>query len=137
MVDDLSKKFPIDISKHEYVDEKVIEIVDDFTVYDTPRWSVAEKLRAVCQQMPEYTSYLSRHGSPRGRDFLDIHTVAEYFKVDFGDSGFHQTVRRVFRAKRVDLGMLAKIAEEATRSTTGQISFRLADSSAGLRTSGL
>ena len=76
---------------------------------------VAEKLRAICQQMPEYTTYLRKHGTPRGRNFLDIHTVAEYFKVDFADAGFHQTLRRVFQAKRVDLGLLAKIADEATR----------------------
>jgi hypothetical protein len=116
VVDDHSTKFPIDISKHEYIDEKVTEIVDDLTVYAySPRMLVAEKLRAICQQMPEYTSYLRKHGTPRGRDFLDIHTVAEYFKVDFDNSAFHQTVRRVFQAKRVDLGLLAKIADEATK----------------------
>ena len=33
VVDEDGKKFPIDISKYEYVDEKVGEIVDDLTVY--------------------------------------------------------------------------------------------------------
>ncbi len=116
VVDDDGKKFPIEISKYEYVDEKVAEIVDDLTVYAySPRMLVAEKLRAICQQMPEYTNVLKKHRSPRGRDFLDIHTVAEYFKVDFGSPGFHQTVKKVFQAKRVDLGLLAKIADEATK----------------------
>ena len=116
VVDDDGKKFPIEISKHEYVDEKVPEIIDDLTVYAySPAMLVAEKLRAVCQQMPEYTSYLRKHGTPRGRDFLDIHTVAEYFRIDFGSSGFHQTLKRVFQAKRVSLGLLAKIADKAIK----------------------
>ena len=116
VVDDNGKKFPIEISKFEYVDEKVSEIVDDFTVYVySPQMLVAEKLRAICQQMPEYTSYLKKHASPRGRDFLDIHTVAEHFKVDFGSSGFRQTVERIFHANRVDMKLLPKIADEATR----------------------
>jgi predicted nucleotidyltransferase component of viral defense system len=116
VVDDDGKKFPIEISKHEYVDEKVAEIVDDLTVYAySPEMLVAEKLRAICQQMPEYTFYLKKHDSPRGRDFLDIYTVAEYFRIDFGDRGFRQTLTRVFQAKRVSLALLAKIVDEATR----------------------
>ncbi len=116
VVDENGKKFPIDISKYEYVDEKATEIVDDFTIYAySPRMLVAEKLRAICQQMPEYARQLKRHASPRGRDFLDIHTVIEHFSVDFGASDFHRTVERIFRAKRVDLRLLSKIANEATR----------------------
>lgn len=116
VADDNGKKFPIEISKYEYVDEKVSEIVDDLTIYVySPQMLAAEKLRAICQQMPEYTSRLKKHASPRGRDFLDIYTVAEYFRVDFASAGFHQTARRVFQAKRVDLRLLSKIAGEATR----------------------
>ncbi len=51
----------------------------------------------------------------RGRDFLDIHTVAEYFSVGFNDSGFHRTVTKVFQAKHVALSLIARIAEEAVR----------------------
>jgi len=116
VVDDAGKRFPIEISKHEYVDEKVEEIVDELTVYAySPQMLVAEKLRAICQQMRQYTSYVKRHATPRGRDFLDIHTVAEYFRVDFGSPGFHRTLERVFRAKRVDPRLLAQIADEATK----------------------
>ena len=116
VVDEHGKKFPIEINKHEYVDEKVSEIVDELTVYAySPEMLVAEKLRAICQQMPEYTSYLKNHGSPRGRDFLDIHTVAEYFKVDFGKAGFQRTLKKVFHAKRVNPSLLFKISEESTR----------------------
>jgi hypothetical protein len=116
VVEEGGKKFPIEISKHEYVDEKVSEIVDDLTVYVySPQMLVAEKLRAICQQMPEYRSYLRKHATPRGRDFLDIHTVAEYFRVDVASRAMHHTVARMFEAKRVDLGLLAKIADEQTK----------------------
>jgi hypothetical protein len=110
------KKFPIDISKFEYVDEKVSELVDDFVVYAySPSMLVAEKLRAICQQMPEYVRRLRKHAGLRGRDFLDIHTVVEHFHVDFGEAAFHRTVGKVFQAKRVDLRLLSKIADETTR----------------------
>jgi hypothetical protein len=116
VVDDNGKKFPIDISKYEYVDEKATEIVDDFTVYAySPRMFVAEKLRAICQQMPEYAIQLKKHSCPRGRDFLDIHTVVEYFRVDFSTPEFRRTVEKVFQAKRVNVRLLSKVAEEATR----------------------
>jgi len=113
---DGSKRFPLDISKHEYVEEKVAELIDDITVYAySPQMLVAEKVRAICQQMPEYASFVKSHRRMRGRDFLDIHTVAEYFSVGFSDSGFHRTVAKVFQAKRVALKLIARIAEEAVR----------------------
>ena len=113
---DGSKKFPLDISKHEYVDEKEAKLVDDLTIYAySPQMLVAEKVRAICQQMPEYASFVKSHRRMRGRDFLDIRTVAEYFAVDFSDFGFQNTVAKVFQAKRVDLKLLAKVADEAVR----------------------
>jgi hypothetical protein len=116
VVGEQGKKFPIEISKYEYIDEKVARLVDDLTVYAySPGMLVAEKLRAICRQTPEYTSYVRRQGRPRGRDFLDIHTVTEYFKVDFGGAGFHHTLERVFQAKRVELKLLGKIADRATK----------------------
>jgi predicted nucleotidyltransferase component of viral defense system len=116
VLDDHGKKFPIEISKHEYVDEKVTEVVENLTIFAySPAMLVAEKLRAICQQMPPYTSYLRKHGTPRGRDFLDIHTVAEYFRVDCGSADFCRTLSRGFQAKRVAVELLARIADEATR----------------------
>jgi hypothetical protein len=81
----------------------------------SPQMLVAEKTRAICQQMPEYTRLMKKYASPRGRDFLDIHTVAEHFRVDFGDSRFHDILEKVFQAKRVDLQLLSKIGDEETR----------------------
>ena len=59
---DGSKRFPLDISKHEYVEEKVAELIDDVIVYAySPQMLVAEKVRAICQQMPEYVSFVKSH----------------------------------------------------------------------------
>ena len=95
VVDDNGKKFPIEISKHEYVDEKVAEIVDDLTVYAySPQMLVAEKLRAICQQMPEYTELLEETREPT-RKGLPRHSHGRgTLQVDFGDPGFHQTARK-------------------------------------------
>jgi hypothetical protein len=111
-----SPKFPIDISKFEYCDEKEEFLLDGYTIYGySPRMMVCEKLRTICQQMEEYCELVRRSPRPRARDFLDIHTMAEYFGVDFSDPGFHQTLRKVFAVKRVDLKLLSRIGEEAVR----------------------
>ena len=71
-------KFSIDISKHEYTTGKAQFELDGFAVFVyTPEMIVCEKLRAICQQMPEYGPVVKRNraGSPRARDFIDIHTL--------------------------------------------------------------
>ena len=35
--------------------------------------------------------------------------------MDFGSAGFHQTLDKVFWAKRVELRLISKIADDATR----------------------
>ena len=122
VVDDNGKKFPIEISKHEYVDEKVREIVDDFAVYAySPQMLVAEKLRAICQQMPEYTSYLRKHATPRGRDFLDIHTVAEYFKVEFGSPVFTKPRKECLQRNALTCGCYPRSQTTQQGNSTGLI----------------
>lgn len=109
-------KFPIEISKYEYCDEKEERVLDGCTIYVyTPTMLVCEKLRAICQQTPEYVQVVKRTGRPRGRDFLDIHTVTEYFRLDFGQAAFHDTLRKVFPAKRVPLRLLGLIGTSDVR----------------------
>lgn len=49
------KPFTIDISKHEFCGPKAEKELDGFTIYVyTPEMMVIEKVRAICQQMPEY-----------------------------------------------------------------------------------
>lgn len=109
-------KFPIEISKYEYCDEKEERVLDGCSVYVyTPTMLVCEKLRAICQQMPEYAQLVKRTGRPRGRDFLDIHTVTEYFRLDFGHAAFQETLRKVFLAKRVPLRLLGSLGTSGVR----------------------
>ena len=111
-----STKFPIEISKYEYCDGKEERLLDGCTIYVyTPAMLVCEKLRAICQQMPEYAKVVRRTGRPRGRDFLDIHTVAEFFRLDFTASTFHGVLRNMFKVKRVPLRLLGLIATPDVR----------------------
>jgi hypothetical protein len=107
-----STKFRIDISKHEYCDLKQPYEMENLTIYVyTPIMVIAEKLRALCQQMPEYARKVKRHPSARSRDFVDIHTVAERYGIDVAGDDMRQTLPKVFAAKRVPLGLLPRIAE--------------------------
>ena len=68
--------FTVDLSKYEYTAPKVSTELDHYTIYVyTPEMIYAEKLRAICQQMPEY-SPMRHPGSPRARDFYDIHLLS-------------------------------------------------------------
>lgn len=63
-------KFLIDISRFEYVDDKQQSKFEGYTIYVySPMMIVCEKLRAICQQMPEYGPIIKRNraGSARTR----------------------------------------------------------------------
>src|SRR5258705_9122756 len=63
-----------DISKNEFCEGKVTRQIDDYTVYVYSLEMIAiEKLRAICQQMPEYK--ISRTKTARARDFYDIYQI--------------------------------------------------------------
>jgi len=79
-----STKFPIEISQYEFCDAKQPHLLDDYTVMVyTPTALVCEKLRAICQQMPEHVKIVRSHPTARSRDFVDIHTVVEHFSIEF------------------------------------------------------
>jgi Nucleotidyl transferase AbiEii toxin, Type IV TA system len=109
-------KFTIDISRHEYVDGKQAHDLDGYRIYVySPEMIVCEKLRAICQQLPEYASIVSRGGlsNQRARDFIDIEALVERFNVDLSAEQAHQVVGHMFAAKKVPLRFLGLIA--ATR----------------------
>jgi hypothetical protein len=107
-----STKFRIDISRHEYCRPKMKRELDGYRIYVySPEMAVAEKVRAICQQMPEYVRLVGSHPSARARDFVDIHTVAEHFRIDFAAEPFVRLVREVFAAKRVPLRLIPRIAD--------------------------
>ncbi len=107
-----STKFSIDVSKHEYCGAKQRKGLDGYTIYVySPEMLVCEKLRAICQQMPEYVSIIRNHPSARARDFVDVHTVAEHFSVDFRIQDFQKILVEAFGIKRVPLRLIQSISE--------------------------
>lgn len=69
-----------------------------------------EKLRAICQQMPEYAEIVnSPSQSPRARDFFDIHTILKHFTIAVATPDNRELMRNIFAAKRVPLTLLRRI----------------------------
>ena len=103
----------IDISKHEYCEPKGREELGAYfiRVY-TPEMIVIEKLRAICQQMPEYLETLGKPGgTARARDFFDIWIASTACSIDIGSPSNLVLVRRIFDAKHVPVGLIARIGE--------------------------
>lgn len=107
------KKFQIDISKFEYCRPKEERDLEGYTIYVyTPEMIIFEKLRAICQQMPEYEQSVSNPTrSARARDFFDIYTVFEIFRIDMKSKENFQLLKNIFDAKRVPLELIGKIKE--------------------------
>lgn len=107
-----STRFKIEISRHEFCDEKELFEVDDSSIYGySPSMFVAEKIRAVCQQMPEYVQIVRSHPRPRARDFVDIYIISSHYGIRWDQQEFKTTVRKVFGKKRVPLALIEQIEE--------------------------
>lgn len=107
------KTFDIDISRHEICPESQAHPLGEVTVLAySPRLIVAEKLRAICQQHPEYRRTVrSPGGQPRSRDFFDIHHLIDGFSLVLTTRDFLDLVERVFRAKHVPMPLLWRMSE--------------------------
>ncbi len=108
-----STVFKIDVSRHEVCSHKVPKVVDGCRVFVYSQdMLVAEKLRAICQQMPEYDECVTNPSrSPRARDFFDLHTLLVRRNVDVSSDDFCGLVKAVFRAKRVPLQFIGLVSE--------------------------
>lgn len=124
------RTFMIDFSKCEYTVGKTEREIDHFTIYVyTPEMIVIEKLRAICQQMPEY-EHRGRQ-TARARDFYDIYHVLTGCGIDLREQRNRELVNCIFDAKKVPLALLKNLARERERhrpdwpavlaSTTGQL----------------
>ncbi len=101
------RTFKVEISKCEYCEGKTQAEVDGTTIYVyTEEMCVIEKLRAICQQMPEYKR---THPTPRARDFYDIYTTIANRAIDLSLPENLEIIRSVFKAKHVPLSLLPKI----------------------------
>ena len=109
-----STKFLIDISRFEYTDDKQETELDGYRIYVySPTMIVCEKLRALCQQLPEYAPIVkrARPGSPRARDFIDIYTLVEKLRLDICSEKSLDMLRKMFDLKHVPFEWLGKIGE--------------------------
>ena len=90
---------------------------------------ICEKLRAICQQMPEYGKIVrSSSQTARARDFYDIYLLMERYQINLISEENIDLLKKIFTAKRVPLYLIAKIYEfkgfhredfQAVRSTIG------------------
>jgi hypothetical protein len=104
-----TRTFTIDLSRYEYCEPKRQVEMDDYIIYVyTPEMIAIEKVRAICQQMPEYE--LNTHPHARARDFYDIAVVIRECKVSLGAPENQQLVRDIFAAKEVPLSLIGQIS---------------------------
>lgn len=105
-------KFLIDISRFEYVHDKCQFDFDGTIIYVySPLMIVCEKLRAICQQMPEYGPIIkrSRAGSPRPKDFVDIFVILTALDLDINSTEMQKVLTSMFEVKRVPLDFLGLV----------------------------
>lgn len=104
------RKFKIDISAHEHCGAKASVTIGHYSVFVyTLEMIVAEKLRAICQQMPSYPNIRGSAKRARARDFYDIVEIDRTKRLNI-DEGFVALLRKVFQAKRVNIDALSDIA---------------------------
>lgn len=102
--------FRIHISTFEYCANKTQADLEAYTIYVyTPAMLACEKLRAICQQMPEYL--LRTYKTARARDFYDIHAVVTRAGLDMAAEDQLDLTRHIFGAKMVPLDLIPKIAQ--------------------------
>ncbi|SOC21739.1 nucleotidyltransferase AbiEii toxin of type IV toxin-antitoxin system [Ureibacillus xyleni] len=108
------KTLKVDISKYEFVEPSEETEFEDYVIkVYTPRMIVFEKIRAICQQMPEYKKIMHSSSSPRPRDFYDIYMIITQL-----DSGIHissedniEMLRNFFEIKKVPFELIKKIQD--------------------------
>lgn len=106
-----SPVFELEFSKFEYVGQKVAIDVDGYIIYVyTPEMIVFEKLRAICQQIPEYKEVIfSFTPRARARDFYDIHLIMEMHEIDPTTKENIDLIQNVFQAKKVPTHFIKEI----------------------------
>lgn len=103
-----SSKVTVEISKHEYCGKRRTKTIQGVKIIGYSReLLVLEKIRAICQQHPDYAYRSSKN---RARDFYDIYELT----ADTDDcflSACSSQIEKVFRAKEVPLTILASLWE--------------------------
>lgn len=105
------KSFRIDISKYEYCKAKIEYELEYYTIFVySPEMLLIEKIRSICQQMPEYTKIIGKNYlTPRARDFYDIFMINQNFHIDLTTKDNLKIIKAIFAAKKVPLDLIGKI----------------------------
>ena len=105
------RTFKVDLSKFEYTVDKEAHDFDDYRIYVySAEMIVIEKLRAVCQQFPDYP-HIGRP-SARARDFYDIQRVLTIRGIDLSNELNLELARQIFTIKQVPLAFIGRIHEQ-------------------------
>lgn len=100
-----STRYTVDISSYEYITgAKPKEVGGVILSVYTPEMILIEKLRALCQSMPEYKSIVNTaRQKDRARDIYDIWKISDSFiSLDLTA----ELLENIFKAKRVPLTFL-------------------------------
>lgn len=104
------RTFTVQISRFEYCGDKTEATLDEYTIYVySPAMIAFEKLRAICQQMPDYPA--RRRKTARAKDFYDIHAITIAKTIDFAAETSQALVRNIFMAKDVPLKLIPQIRD--------------------------
>jgi predicted nucleotidyltransferase component of viral defense system len=105
-----SPKIQIDLSEHEYCGKQRTKTIHGTRIRAYSReMLVLEKLRAICQQHPDYP--YRQQTKNRARDFYDIHSLT----IDTSDEFIRRCqhhLKAVFDAKKVPLRLLRALWDD-------------------------
>lgn len=105
---DQSTKFSVDISSFEYIENaKKFDFDGTILLVYTPEMIVFEKLRALCQCLPEYKTIIpTAKIKGRARDFYDIWNICNQYKIDINSEENVLMLQEIFKAKKVPIEFL-------------------------------
>ncbi len=108
---DNSTVFDIEFSKFEYIGQKTEVSIDGYKLFVyTPVMIVLEKLRAICQQLPQYKDVIpSFTPRPRAKDFYDIFLIMEMHSINTSKDEIKELLKNIFSAKKVPLEFIQQI----------------------------
>lgn len=106
------KRIQIDLSFDEFTNERIAKEIDGVTIYlYSPLMIIYEKIRASCQQLPQYELSSTK---VRARDLYDIYTILTNIRyIDLYDDVLNQEnffiIQNMFKLKDVDVELISKI----------------------------
>ena len=105
------REFSLDLSCAEWTEEAITMDFHGVPLLSySPAAILAEKSRALCQQMPDYPH--GNHPRPRPRDYFDIHAIVTEGAVRADTATFGRILEEIFIAKEVPLALLPFLPEQ-------------------------